>query len=67
MLLGRMYYFRYEPEIPDDIYDNYPLIFMLYEDPDNFSGINFHYLTPKQRAVLLGKMFVYLNNENYDQ
>ena len=65
MLLGRMYFFRYEPTEPRDVYDIYPLIFMLYEDADNFSGINFHYLTPKQRAVLLGQMFMYLNNEDF--
>ena len=65
MLLGRMYFFRYNPTEPRDVYDIYPLIFMLYEDVDNFSGINFHYLTPKQRAVLLGQMFTYLNNEDF--
>ena len=65
LLLGRMYFFRYEPTKQQDVYDKYPLIFMLYEDADNFSGINFHYLTPKQRAVLLGQMFMYLNNEDF--
>ncbi len=65
MLLGRMYFFRYEPDDPDDSYDNYPLMFMLYEDIDNFSGINFHYLTPRQRAVLLGQMFTYLSNQDF--
>ena len=65
LLLGRMYFYRYEPNKQRDVYDKYPLIFMLYEDADNFSGINFHYLTPKQRAVLLGRMFIYLNNEDF--
>ena len=63
--LGRMYFFRYRPEKPEDMYDEFPLIFLLYEDPDNFSGINFHYLRPKLRAVLLGNMMMYLNNQDY--
>tara|TARA_B100001750_G_scaffold84549_1_gene66798 strand:+ start:598 stop:1617 length:1020 start_codon:yes stop_codon:yes gene_type:complete len=73
MLLGRMYFFRYEPDVEitnqtrNEIYDNYPLIFLLYEDADNFSGINFHYMSPKQRKILLGNMFLYLNNEKYDR
>ena len=63
--LGRMYFFRYRPKEPRDMYDEFPLIFLLYEDPDNFSGINFHYLSPKLRAVLLGNMLMYLNNQDY--
>ena len=63
--LGRMYFFRYRPEKPEDMYDEFPLIFLLYEDPDNFAGINFHYLRPKLRAVLLGNMMMYLNNQDY--
>ena len=46
-------------------YDAFPLIFMLYEDPDNFSGINFHYLSPKLRAILLGHMFTFLTDKDF--
>ena len=63
--LGRMYFFRYRPEQPEDTYDEFPLIFLLSEEPDTFDGINFHYLSPKLRAVLLGKMLMYLNNQDY--
>jgi len=65
--LGRMYFFKYMPERPEDIYDEFPLIFMLYEDADNFSGINFHYLSPKLRAVLLGHMLQYMSNKDYTE
>ena len=65
--LGRMYFFRYKPNQPDEIYDEFPLIFMLYEDADNFSGINFHYLSPKLRAVLLGHMLQYMSNKDYSE
>jgi hypothetical protein len=65
--LGRMYFFRYKPNDAYETYDEYPLIFMLYEDADNFSGINFHYLTPKIRAILLGKMLMYLSDNDYNE
>lgn len=66
MLLGRMYFFRYSPDEPDSSYDEFPLVFMLYEDQNNFSGINFHYMTPKQRAIILGRTFQFLNNTKYN-
>ena len=66
MKLGRMYFFRYEPVMDyKHNYDAFPLIFMLYEDPDNFSGINFHYLSPKLRAILLGHMFTFLTDKDF--
>jgi len=65
MRLGRMYFFRYTPDNPEEIYDEYPLLFLLYEDADNFSGINFHHLSPKLRAILLGNMLMYLTNQDY--
>ncbi len=65
--LGRMYFFRYTPNKPEETYDEFPLIFMLYEDADNFSGINFHYLSPKLRAILLGHMLQYMSNKDYTE
>jgi len=66
MRLGRMYFFRYNPDKSyDHTYDSFPLIFMLYEDPDNFSGINFHYLSPKLRAILLGNMLSFLSDQDF--
>ena len=74
--LGRMYFFRYEAEGTQsgrgveikrgNVYDAYPLIFLLSETPGELEGINFHYMTPKERIVLLGRMFEYLNNEDFD-
>ncbi len=65
--LGRMYFFRYYPNKPYETFDEFPLIFMLYEDADNFSGINFHYLSPKLRAILLGHMLQYMSNKDYTE
>jgi hypothetical protein len=74
--IGRMYFFRYEAEGTasgrgveierGNVYDNFPLIFLLSETPGSLEGINFHYMVPKERIKLLGRMFEYLNNENFD-
>ena len=31
-----------------------------------FEGINFHYIAPKERAVLLGNLFTFLSNQTFD-
>ena len=76
MKLGRMYFFRYEAEGTSsgrgveikrgNVYDAFPLIFLLSETPGSLEGINFHYMTPKERIKLLGRMFEYLNSEDFD-
>ena len=74
--LGRMYFFRYQSlssasgrdilKTKDEIYDAFPLIFCLGEYPNLIEAFNFHYITPELRARLLGKMFMYLNNEDFN-
>lgn len=64
-LLGRMYFYQYVPEIPDNTFDMYPLIFILNKTETWFEGINFHFMNPKQRAVLLEHMLDYLNKQDY--
>ena len=74
--LGRMYFFRYDAEgtasgrgvdiKKGNVYDAFPLIFLLTETPESFEGINFHYMVPTERIKLLGRMFEYLNSENFD-
>ena len=71
-----MYFFKYEAEGTKsgrgveikrgNVYDAYPLIFLLSETPGELEGINFHYMTPKERIKLLGRMFEYLNSEDFD-
>ena len=63
-LLGRMYFYQYVPEIPDNTFDMYPLIFILNKTETWFEGINFHFMNPKQRAVLLEHMLDYLNKQD---
>ena len=74
--LGRMYFFRYDAEGTasgrgieierGNVYDNFPLIFLLSETPGSLEGINFHYMVPKERIKLLGRMFEYLNSADFD-
>jgi len=76
MKLGRMYFFKYAAEATasgrgvdikkGNVYDEFPLIFLLAEEPGSLEGINFHYMTPKERIILLGRMFEYLNSEDFD-
>ena len=63
---GKMMFFRYRPDEITSTYDFYPLIFVLHRTQNYFDGINFHYLVPKLRAVLLGDMFTYLSDLNFD-
>ena len=63
---GKMMFFKYRPDIVESTYDLYPLIFVLNKKPNYFTGINFHYIVPKMRAQLLGDMFSYLSNLNFD-
>ena len=60
-LLGRMYFYKYKPDPIETQFDLYPLIFILKKSSDHFEGINFHYMSPKARAMLLENIFLYLN------
>ena len=66
-LLGRMYFYKYIPEIPTFTFDMYPLTFVLNKTENWFEGINFHFMSPKERAILLEHMFGYLNKQDYER
>ena len=65
--LGRMYFYKYmpDPRTLDADFDMYPLMFILDKSDQEFEGINFHFMTPKARAMTMGNLFDYLNNEDY--
>ena len=42
------------------------MIFLLTDTQEALEGINFHYMVPKERIKLLGRMFEYLNSEDFD-
>ena len=64
-LLGRMYFYKYRPSPVETKFDLYPLIFILKKSEGHFEGINFHYMSPKHRGMLLENMFLYLNKLDY--
>jgi len=65
--LGRMYFYKYlpDPKKLDSTFDMYPLMFIMNKTDEEFEGVNFHYMTPKARAVTMGNLFDYLNNAEY--
>lgn len=66
---GEMYLFRYEPKGRETLkyYDRYPLIMLVDTYEDGFIGLNFHYLPPEFRALLLNRMYRYLNNTEFNE
>lgn len=65
--VGKMFFFKYDPKTKEDlpIYDVYPLVFPLEQYGNGFLGINIHYLTPKQRISLLGKLQEYATSSKF--
>lgn len=53
---GMMYTFSYLPETDLNYWDMFPVVIRMLDqadDPNSFLGINFHYLEPKYRRILL--------------
>ncbi len=67
-VLGKMYFFTYDPKWKKELpwYDTFPLIFPIKTYPDGFLGLNFHYLNPKERAVLMDQLKSFANNKRFD-
>ncbi len=56
---GSMYMFMYDAKHKDTLpyFDAFPVIFPLELYKDGFLGLNFHYLQPKLRAVLMDSLY----------
>ena len=56
--LGDLYAYYYNPkgrmELP--YYDTFPLIMLIGFEQETFLGLNFHYINPKLRAILLDRV-----------
>jgi hypothetical protein len=68
-IVGRMYFFYYDPKTKDKLpyYDRFPLVLPIDQYPDGFLGLNLHYIHPKQRIILLDKLSEFTNNDRYDK
>jgi hypothetical protein len=67
--IGRMYFYFYDPKTKDTLpyYDKFPLVIPIERYPDGFLGLNLHYISPKQRVLLLDKLSTLLTDDNYDE
>lgn len=67
--MGKMYFFAYDPKHKKTLpyYDTFPLIFIIEEYDDGFLGLNLHYLSFRDRAVLLNRLSAFKNNSRYDE
>jgi len=68
-ILGRMYFYFYDAKTKDMLpyYDRFPLVIPIERYQDGFLGLNLHYISPRQRVILLDKLSNYLNNHKYDE
>ena len=62
--LGDLFCYYYNPKYRATLpyYDMFPMIMLISAEKDTFLGINFHYLRPKWRAVLLDRVTAKLGN-----
>jgi len=58
---GQLITFKYDPKTKRDLpfYDIFPLVLTLDVYAEGFLGLNFHYLRPRDRAVLMGALYKY--------
>lgn len=65
-VIGRMYFFYYDPKFKKTLpmYDRFPLVFPIEPYSDGFLGLNLHYISPGERAWLIGKLSDFRNNKN---
>ena len=62
--LGELYCYHYNPKYRQTLpyYDMFPMIMLIGVDQDTFTGLNFHYLPPKFRAILLDRVNAKVGN-----
>ena len=62
--LGDLFCYYYKPKYMATLpyYDMFPMIMLISAEKDTFLGINFHYLRPKWRAVLLDRVSAKIGN-----
>ena len=65
-VIGRMYFFYYDPKHKKTLpmYDRFPLVFPIEPYPDGFLGLNLHYISPGERAWLIGKLSEFRTSKN---
>ena len=64
LIPGKLYFFMYNPKHKSTLpyYDLFPLVLPIQKFSDGFLGINFHYLYPKDRAILMDELKIFVND-----
>lgn len=59
-LPGAMHFFAYDPKYKEELpfYDKFPLALVFSAEGDSFTGLQWHYMPYKMRAVLFEKMWM---------
>ena len=67
--IGKMYLFSYDAKHKKTLpyFDRSPLIFPISRVKGMMSGLNFHYLPLKQRAILMDALYEIANNDRFDE
>ena len=64
---GNMYFYMYEAEPTNILYDKFPLIFMIRKKGQVFEGINFHYIPVKWRMPLFEDMRKFFDSDEIQE
>jgi hypothetical protein len=67
--IGQMMFYVYDAKWKEELefWDRFPLTIPIKKYDDGFLGLNFHYLPPRQRAVLLGTLMDFATNTAFDK
>jgi hypothetical protein len=69
VMIGNMYMYTYSAKYKDKLpyWDRFPLIVVINKSKGSFLGINFHYLPPKYRVILLNKLMMYATDQKLNE
>ena len=61
---GDLYAYYYDPKHRQTLpyFDSFPLVMLIKAEKETFLGLNFHYLPPKLRAILLDRVSAKIGN-----
>ena len=67
--IGRLFFLFYKPKGKDTLpyYDKFPLVMPITTYKNGFLGLNFHYLAPRHRTILLERLLSLRNNQTMDE
>ena len=67
--IGRLFFLFYDPKGKDTLpyYDKFPLVMPITTYKNGFLGLNFHYLSPHHRTILLERLLSLRNNQEMNE